>query len=168
MDFIDRENKGKAPEDQWKVDVDPNDISNFTITAPESARAGDFIAIPIEYTYTNGSKDVHWFHFVVQESTYIKPEYDAQVNYPVNKQKSPATVTEDGKRIPPNRYTLPDTLETDDAGNKLATDDKGNKWTVSIDETSGEVTAKPVNPDDFDGGEKLTVPVIAHYIDPLK
>ena len=168
MDFIDRENKGKAPEDQWKVDVDPNDISKFTITAPESAKAGDFIAVPIEYTYTNGSKDVHWFHFVVQESTYIKPEYDAQVNYPVNKQTSNPTVTEDGKRIPPSSYTLPDTLETDGEGNKLATDDKGNKWTVTVDKTTGEVTAKPVNPDDFDGGEKLTVPVIAHYIDPLK
>ena len=167
-DFIDRENKGKAPEDQWKVDVDPNDIANFTITAPKSAKAGDFVAVPVEYTYTNGSKDVHWFHFVVQESTYIKPEYDAQVNYPVNKQTSNPTVTEDGKRIPPSSYTLPDTLETDGEGNKLATDDKGNKWTVSIDETTGEVTAKPVKPDDFDGGEKLTVPVLAHYKDPQK
>ena len=168
MEFINRENKGKAPEDQWKVDVDPTDISNFTITAPKSAKAGDFIAIPVEYTYTNGSKDTHWFHFVVQESTYIRPEYETQVNYPVNKQTSPATVTEDGKRIPPNRYTLPDTLETDEAGNKLATDDKGNKWIVTIDETTGQVTAKPVNPDDFDGGEKLTVPVIAHYVDKQK
>ena len=168
MDFIDRENKGKAPEDQWKLDVDPKDISNFTITAPASAKAGDFIAVPIEYTYTNGSKDVHWFHFVVQESTYIKPEYDTQVNFPVNKQTSPATLKEDAKKIKPDHYTLPDTLETDDAGNKLATDDKGNKWTVTLDETTGEVTAKPVNPDDFDGGEKLTVPVIAHYKDPQK
>ncbi|MFN2101865.1 G5 domain-containing protein [Finegoldia dalianensis] len=168
MDFINRENKGKAPEDQWKVDVNPKDISNFTITAPKSAKAGDFVAIPVEYTYTNGSKDTHWFHFVVQESTYIKPEYDAQVNYPINKQTSPATWTEDGKRIPPSRFTLPDTLETDEAGNKLIKDDKGNDWTVTLDETTGEVTAKPVNPDDFDGGEKLTVPVIAHYVDKQK
>ncbi|WP_311538220.1 adhesin domain containing protein, partial [uncultured Anaerococcus sp.] len=168
MDFIERENKGKAPEDQWKVDVDPKDISNFTITPPKSAKAGDFVAIPIEYTYTNGSKDTHWFHFVVQESTYIKPEYDAQVNFPTKEQTSPATVTEDGKRITPDHYTLPDTLETDGEGNKLATDDKGNKWTVKVDETTGQVTAKPVNPLDFDGGEKLTVPVVAHYVDEQK
>ncbi|MDU5149031.1 MAG: G5 domain-containing protein [Anaerococcus prevotii] len=168
MDFIDRENKGKAPEDQWKVDLKKGDIANFTITPPKSAKAGDYIAIPIEYTYTNGSKDVHWFHFVVQESTYIKPEYETKVNYPINKQTSPAEVPDDTKKIKPDHYTLPDTLETDDAGNKLATDDKGNKWTVSIDETTGEVTAKPVNPDDFDGGEKLTVPVLAHYKDPQK
>ncbi|MDU7141285.1 MAG: G5 domain-containing protein, partial [Finegoldia magna] len=168
MDFINRENKGKAPEDQWKVDLDPNDISNFTITPPKSAKAGDFVAIPIEYTYTNGSKDTHWFHFVVQESTYIKPEYDAQVNFPVNEQTSPATVAQDTKRIKPNHYSLPDTLEKDEKGNKLATDDKGNKWTVKIDETSGQVTAKPVNPLAFNGGEKLTVPVVAHYVDEQK
>ena len=168
MDFIEKENKGKAPEDQWKVELDKGDIANFTITPPKSAKAGDFIAIPIEYTYTNGSKDVHWFHFVVQESTYIKPEYDAQVNFPVNEQTSPATVTEDGKRIPPSRFTLPDTLKTDEDGNKIVKDDKGNDWTVKVDETSGKVTAKPVNPQDFDGGEKLTVPVIAHYVDEQK
>ncbi len=168
MDFIDKENKGKAPEDQWKVDVDAKDISKFTITPPKSAKAGDFIAVPIEYTYTNGSKDVHWFHFVVQESNHIEPEYETQVNFPSKEQTSPATVKEDGKRLTPKRYTLPDTLETDEGGNKLATDDHGNKWTVKVDETTGQVTAKPVNPQDFDGGEKLTVPVIAHYVDEQK
>ena len=168
MDFLNKENEGKAPEDQWKVKVDPHDISKFTITPPKSAKAGDFVAVPVEYTYTNGSQDVHWFHFVVQESTYIKPEYDAQVNYPVNEQTSEATVAQDDKRIKPNSYSLPDTLETDDAGNKIAKDDKGNKWTVKVDEKTGKVTAKPVNPKAFDGGEKLTVPVISHYVDEQK
>ena len=168
MDFIDRENKGKAPEDQWKVELGKGDISNFTITPPKSAKAGDFVAIPVEYTYTNGSKDVHWFHFVVQESEHIKPEYETQVNFPSKEQTSPATVKEDGKRLTPKKYTLPDTLETDEAGNKLAKDDHGNKWTVKVDETTGQVTAKPVNPLDFDGGEKLTVPVVAHYVDEQK
>ena len=168
MDFINKENEGKAEEDKWKVEVDERDISKFTVVPPKSAKAGDFIALPIEYTYTNGSKDTHYFHFVVKESTYNKPEYDTQVNFPVNKQTSPAKVPDDPKKIKPDHYTLPDTLETDEAGNKLATDDKGNKWTVTVDETTGEVTAKPVNPDDFDGGEKLTVPVLAHYKDPQK
>ena len=168
MDFINRENEGKAEADQWKVKTDPNDIAGFTITAPESAKAGDFIAIPVEYTYTNGSKDTKWFHFVVQESTYIKPEYGTEVNFPVNKQTSPATVKDDGKRIKPDHYTLPDTLETDAEGNKLATDDKGNKWTVKVDEKTGQVSAKPVNPKDFNGGEKLEVPVISHYVDKQK
>ena len=168
MDFINRENKGKAEADQWKLKTDPKDIASFTITAPESAKAGDFIAIPVEYTYTNGSKDTKWFHFVVQESDYIKPEYDAQVNFPVNEQTSPAKVADNTKRIKPDRYSLPDTLETDAEGNKLATDDKGNKWTVKVDEKTGQVSAKPVNPKDFNGGEKLEVPVISHYVDEKK
>ena len=168
MDFINKENEGKAEKDQWKIDVDAKDISKFTVKPPKSAKAGDFIAVPVEYTYTNGSKDLHYFHFVVKESTYIKPEYDAQVNFPVNEQTSEATVAQDTKRIKPDHYSLPDTLETDEAGNKLATDDKGNKWTVKIDETTGKVTAKPVDPTAFDGGEKLTVPVIAHYVDKQK
>ncbi|MFR7835519.1 MAG: G5 domain-containing protein [Ezakiella sp.] len=168
MDFINKENEGKAEKDQWKVDVDEHDISKFTITPPKSAKAGDFVAVPIEYTYTNGSKDIHYFHFVVQESTYIKPEYDAQVNFPVNEQTSEATVAQDTKRIKPDHYSLPDTLETDEAGNKLATDDKGNKWTVKVDEKTGKVSAKPVDPTAFDGGEKLTVPVISHYVDEQK
>ena len=168
MDFINKENEGKAEEDKWKIDVDEHDISKFTITPPKSAKAGDFVAVPLEYTYTNGSKDTHWFHFVVQESSYIKPEYDAKVNLPVNEQTSEATVAQDDKRISPDHYTLPDTLETDEAGNKLATDDKGNKWTVKVDEKTGKVSAKPVDPTAFDGGEKLTVPVIAHYKDKQK
>ncbi len=168
LKFIEQANKGKKDEDKWKVKVDPNDISKFTITPPKSAKAGDFVAVPVEYTYTNGSKDVHWFHFVVQESEHIKPEYDAQVNFPSREQTSPAKVTEDGKRLTPKRYSLPDDLETDGEGNKLATDDKGNKWTVKVDETSGQVTAKPVDPLAFDGGEKLTVPVVAHYVDEQK
>ncbi|WP_106461345.1 G5 domain-containing protein [Anaerococcus sp. Marseille-P3915] len=168
MDFINKENEGKAEKDKWKLEVDPHDISKFTVKPPKSAKAGDFIAVPVEYTYTNGSKDVHYFHFVVKESTYIKPEYDAQVNFPVNEQTSEATVAQDTKRISPDHYTLPDTLETDEAGNKLATDDKGNKWTVKVDEKTGKVTAKPVDPTAFDGGEKLTVPVISHYVDKQK
>ncbi|WP_399522481.1 adhesin domain containing protein, partial [uncultured Anaerococcus sp.] len=54
--FVNKENEGKKDEDKWKVDLDPNDISKFTITPPKSAEAGDFVAIPVEYTYTNGSK----------------------------------------------------------------------------------------------------------------
>ena len=168
LDFIEKENKGKAPEDQWKVDIKGNDISEFTITPPASAKAGDFVALGIKYTYTNGSTDQHKFLFVVQESNYIKPEYETQVNYPTRKQTSPATVKDDDKKIKPDHYTLPDDLETDADGNKLIKDDLGNKWTVSIDGKLGQITAQPVNPEDFNGGEKLTVPVIAHYKDEQK
>ena len=168
LDLFEKENIGKKEEDKWNIDYDAKDISKFTVTPPASAKAGDFVAVAVKYTYTNGSTDLHWFHFVVQESNYIKPEYETQVNFPSRKQTSPATVTEDGKRLTPDHYTLPDTLETDGAGNKLVTDDVGNEWTVSIDGKTGEVTAQPVEPKNFNGGEKLKVPVIAHYVDEQK
>lgn len=167
--FIDQINKGKAEEDKWVLDYDESTLpTTLKITPPKSAKAGDFVAVPLTYTYTNGSTDVHWFHFVVQESDYIKPDYETQVNFPAKEQTSPATVKDDGKRITPDHYTLPDTLETDEEGNKLVTDDSGNKWTVTLDEKTGKVSAKPVNPLDFNGGEKLTVPVISHYKDDQK
>ena len=165
---LDQEFVKMAESKGWKINMDGKDISKFEVSAPIGAKAGDFIAVPLTYTYTNGSTDVHWFHFVVQESTYIKPEYETQVNFPSRKQTSPATVKDDDKRIKPDHYTLPENLETDGAGNKLITDDNGNKWTVSIDRKTGQVTAQPVEPKDFDGGEKLTVPVIAHYVDEQK
>ena len=158
MDFIDKLNEGKAEEDQWKVIVDPNDITKFKVIAPQSAKAGDFAAIPVEYTYTNGSKDTHWFHFVVQESDNVRPEYDVQVDYPTAEQTSPADVRSDGKKLEPDSYSIPEGTEFKD--------DKGNEWTVTIDEKTGQVTAKPVDPKAFKGGEKLQVPVIAHYTDP--
>ena len=167
--FIDQINKGKEDKDKWVLDYDESTLpTTLKITPPKSAKAGDFVAVPLTYTYTNGSTDVHWFHFVVQESDYIKPDYETQVNFPAKEQTSPATVKDDGKRITPDHYTLPDTLETDEAGNKLVTDDSGNKWTVTLDEATGKVSAKPVNPLDFNGGEKLTVPVISHYVDDQK
>ena len=160
MDFIKKENEGKAEKDQWKVKIKEGDIANFTITAPKSAKAGDFIAIPIEHTYTNGSKDVHWFHFVVQESVLNKPEYEAQVNFPSEEQTSPVKITENEKKLRPVKDSIKEGFD-----NK---DDHGNEWAVSIDEDTGKVTAQPKNSDNFSGGEKLKVPVVAHYGDPLE
>ena len=160
--YIDRINEGKAKADKWKVDVDADDISKFTITAPQSAKVGESVIIPIRYTYTNGSTDTHFFEFVVQESAYNKPEYSVKVNFPSEEQRSLPDLPEnpDDKKLEPKRYTIPDGTEFKD--------DKGNEWNVSIDEATGEVTAQPKDPSKFDGGETLTVPVVAHYKDPLK
>ena len=157
MDFIDKLNEGKAEEDQWKVIVDPDDISNFSIIAPKSAKAGDFAAIPVEYTYTNGSKDVHWFHFVVQETDNNLPSYNVQVDYPSEEMDSTVTVEQNDKKNKPNKYTI---------DSNTYKDDQGNIWDVTINEATGEVTAKPqAKPDGktFNGGEKLQVPVTVHY-----
>ena len=157
---------------RWEIKTDKNDIAKFTIKAPKSAKSGESVSLNVKYTYTNGSTDRKVFYFVVQDSAYIKPEYKTQVNFPAIEQKSPATIPEDGKKEKPESYSLPDQdeegnpIQTIEEGKKIFKDDKGNKWAVSIDETTGEVTAKPVDQANFNGGEKLTVPVISHYTDP--
>ena len=159
--FINKINEGKKPEDQWKLEYDESTLpTTFKITPPKSAKAGEFVAVPLTYTYTNGSTDTHWFHFVVQESTNNRPDYFVQVDYPSEEQKSTPKLPEDpdNKKLTPQSYSIPEGTEFKD--------NKGNEWTVSIDETTGEVTAKPKDPSKFDGGEKLTVPVVAHYEDP--
>ena len=155
-ELMKEENKDK----RWVIDGRPDNISYFDITAPKNAKAGDTIALPVEYTYTNGSTDTRWFHFVVQESTLNKPEYEAKVNFPSEEQNSPVIVPNDEKKLSPDSYSLKEGI------NHI--DDHGNEWTVSIDEKTGQVTAKPKNPGAFNGGEKLKVPVVAHYEDPLQ
>ena len=155
-ELMKEENKDK----RWVIDGNPDNISHFDITAPKNAKAGDTIALPVEYTYTNGSTDTRWFHFVVQESVLNKPEYEAQVNFPSEEQTSPVKVTEDEKKLSPKSYSIKDGFDYKD--------DHGNEWTVSIDETTGQVTAKPKNSGNFNGGEKIKVPVVAHYEDPLE
>ena len=158
MDFINKANEGKSEDDKWKIEASPNNISEFSITAPESAKAGDFIAIPVEYTYTNGSKDIHWFHFVVQESDNNIPTYESEAGIADKKltQKPDLSKTEkDLKKLQPKSYKLVKTEYKDD---------KGNTWKVSIDETTGVVTATvPDNENIPDDGAKLKVDVKVTY-----
>lgn len=137
--FIDKINEGKKEKDKWKLEYDENTLpTTFKITPPKSAKAGDFVAVPLTYTYTNGSTDTHWFHFVVQESTNLRPEYNVRIDYPAVEQKSTPKLPENpNKKLEPVRYELEPGVEYKD--------DNGNEWDVSINETSGEITAKPKN-----------------------
>ena len=148
---------------RWVIDGKSDNISKFTIRAPKQAKAGDFLALPVEYTYTNGSTDTHWFHFVVQETNNNKPEYLAEVGPQGNTLVNNPIVTTseaDLKKNQPESYEL--------IGNTFK-DNKGNVWNVSIDQTTGAVTATlPANLPNgkqINGGEKLTVPVRVNYTD---
>lgn len=162
LDFINKANEGKKDEDKWKVDVNPNDISSFTVTPPKSAEAGDFVAIPVEYTYTNGSKDVHWFHFVVQESDNYKPEYHAEVGYKGDAlTNTPEDIPEDTHKNKPESYEL---VMPED-GSKYK-DSAGNEWTdIKVDPKTGVVTATVPKDADIKGGENLYVNVKVKYTD---
>ncbi|MDU3687228.1 MAG: G5 domain-containing protein [Anaerococcus hydrogenalis] len=146
-------------DNRWSIDGSADNISHFKIHAPKNAKAGDFLAVPVEYTYTNGSTDTHWFHFVVQETNNNRPEYLAEVgpqgntlvNNPIVPKKD-----EDLKKNQPESYEL--------IGNTFK-DNKGHIWNVIIDQSTGAVTATlPLN-ENIQGGEKLTVPVRVKYTD---
>lgn len=164
LDFINKANEGKAEKDKWKVDVNPNDISSFTVTPPKSAKAGDFVAIPVEYTYTNGSKDVHWFHFVVQESDNNRPEYHAEVGYKGDTLTQRPEIPKDEaatKKNQPKSYEL---VMPED-GSKYK-DSAGNEWTdIKVDPETGAVTAVVPEDADIKGGENLYVNVKVNYKD---
>ena len=162
MDFLNKENEGKAEKDQWKLDVDPHDISKFTITPPKSAKPGDFVAVPVEYTYTNGSQDVHWFHFVVQESDNYRPEYHAEVGYKGDAlTNTPEDIPEDTHKNKPESYEL---VMPED-GSKYK-DSAGNEWTdIKVDPKTGVVTATVPKDADVKGGENLYVNVKVKYTD---
>ena len=143
---------------RWEIKKPENDVAQFIITAPENAEAGQYVTINVNYTYTNGSTDKKAYHFIVQKSYFINPEYEVKVNYPTEEQTSPSIVKAEEGREGPSSYSIKEGTEFKD--------DQGNEWTVTIDEKTGQVTAKPVDPKAFKGGEKLQVPVIAHYTDP--
>ena len=148
---------------RWIVDGKSDNISKFTIRAPKQAKAGDFLALPVEYTYTNGSTDTYWFHFVVQETNNNRPEYLAEVGPQGNTLVNKPIITKseaDLKKNQPESYELiGDTFK----------DNKGNVWNVSIDQATGAVTAtlpvKLPGGKEINGGEKLTVPVKVKYTD---
>ena len=160
LDFINKANVGKEDKDQWKVTLTEGDIGKFTITPPKSAKAGDFVAIPVEYTYTNGSKDVHWFHFVVQESDNYRPEYHAKAGYKgdsLTTKPEPLPSKDETKKNLPTSYELvPGTYK----------DSAGNVWeNITVDKDTGEVTAIVPEDADIKGGETLFVDVKVNYID---
>ena len=173
----DKDGKLKPEEDRWKLsiggkevdltkqekEISVNDLSNLKITAPSSAKAGQFVAIPVEYTYTNGSKDIHWFHFVVKESDNNIPTYDSEAGIADKKLSKKPEISQsekDKKKLQPKSYKL---------AKKEYKDDKGNVWNVSIDETTGEVIATvPDNDKIPEGGAKLNVEVEVTYEEEVK
>ena len=156
--FLDKYNQGKEPEDQWKIESNDS-ITEIKITPPKSAKALDYMPFSIRYTYTNGSVDVHKVSLIVKESGNNIPQYYSQVLYPTETETSQphfSIKAEDQEKRKPVEYTI----EKD-----TYTDDHGNEWTASIDTEKGIVTVKPTVPKDFIGGEKLVVPVTAHYVE---
>ncbi|MGX7107825.1 G5 domain-containing protein [Hutsoniella sourekii] len=173
LDFVNAENKKIAEKlkttvdklekhQKWDVDVKEGDISNFKITPPKSAKVGEFIAVPVEYTYTNGSRDIHWFHFVVQDSDNNKPEYKAEVGFQgetLTKTPELSTKEEDLKKNQPQSYKLKE--------GAVVKDERGNVWSdITVNPETGEVSVVVPKDADIIGGETIFVPVVVEYNDP--
>ena len=153
--FLDGYNRGKEPEDQWKIEGNDS-LTEIKITPPKNAKAGDYIPFSIRYTYTNGSVDVHKVSLIVKESENNIPTYYTQVDFPTKEQVSkPVRPIAEDKRPPKSYALVKDTF----------IDDHKNEWTVSIDEATGQINAKPKEPKAFLGGEKLDVDVSVKYYD---
>ncbi|MDK6596868.1 G5 domain-containing protein [Aerococcus urinae] len=152
---IEKLNQGKAEKDQWKYELTNN--GDLVVTPPASAKPGDTVAIPVKYTFSNGSTDVQWFHFVVRESFNNIPEYKAEAGFQGDTLSRLPEVPKVANKNRPEKYTL---------GSGPYIDSAGNEWTdVTIDEKTGKVTATvPVNANII-GGENIYIPVVAHYTD---
>lgn len=152
----------------WTItfNTDGKDISQFTVTAPKTAKPGDFIAIPLTYTYTNGSIDNHWFHFVVQETNNNRPEYTAPVGMPGESlSTTPQLPTGDvaNKKLQPKTYEL--AKNPDGTPITEYKDDKGNVWkNIKVDPKTGVVTADVPDNANIKGGERLFVPIKVNYV----
>lgn len=151
--------KQAAEKKGWKVETIPGNPSEFTVTAPANAQPGDNMYLPIEYTYTNGSKDTHAFYFVVQDSDNNVPVYHAEIGYQGDTLKQLPEIPEDPNKLKPDSFELvPGTY----------TDDRGNVWSdVSVNPTTGEVTAVVPENADIVGGENVYIPVKVNYTDPV-
>ncbi|WP_195852434.1 G5 domain-containing protein [Aerococcus mictus] len=175
-DFINIENQkiadrlGKKVEDlredeKWTITHDISDLSTFSIKAPKNAKAGEFIAVSVDYTYTNGSKDTHWFHFVVQDSNNNRPEYPAEVGFQGDTLTNKPIIKPDPEPDPEKKKRLPKSYELipQEGGYK---DDKGNIWeNVTIDKDTGVVTATVPENATIIGGENIFIPVKVNYQD---
>lgn len=153
--FVENYNKDKKEVDRWIIKDD--DITKFTIIPPKTAKAGDFMAIPIEYTYTNGSKDVHWFHFVVQGTNNNVPSYQTKIGYQGNTLVSDIEINKDEHKNNPISYEFV---------NDQHIDNNGNVWSdLKIDPKTGKITAVVPKNVKINGGEILTVDVKVNYKD---
>ena len=157
--FIDKQNEKLNPNDRWVIKPSKDgDVSNFKVTPPKTSQPGDHFSVPVIYTYTNGSTDVHWFHFVVQKTENPDedvPSYNAKAGFEGTKLSSNPKFEEGDEGKPkPSAYILEETTYTDE---------KGNKWQVSIDENGVVTTTVPEG--NIKGGENIEVPVKIEYTD---
>ncbi len=133
--------------DGWSFSVDEN--GRVTATAPSTAESGDYIEVPVTVTPENGKPYVTNAVFIVKEEEPIAPEPN------------------DPEIIQAPTYN-PDVIKAGDTktvginyghaeGNTYQLGEIPDGWTVTIDETTGELTVTP--PADTPSGTIKEIPV---------
>ena len=141
-------------EDNWLVEVDPENPQEMKVSTPIGAKKGESLSLAVTHLFTNGSEKNFLIDYVVKEESIEKPNYKS-------------AVTEAGQKVtntPTNNYTetKPKPVKYELESTSIV-DDNGKTWTLSIDEETGEITATA--PGEIDKVSTINAPVIATYVD---
>ncbi|MCZ9289699.1 G5 domain-containing protein [Corynebacterium evansiae] len=143
--------------DGWTVTVD--ETGKVTAEADDTVAPGTIITPKVKATYPDQTTDEIETQF--QAIVDIKiPTYDTVTNKPAAKVSLKPQVPERGLSgnttdEAPKRYTFPD------GKTEYTVEDDSGKWTVKIDENTGEITT--TIPRTAPEGYILNVPVLAYY-----
>ena len=140
--------------DGWTVSVDEN--GRVTATAPSTAKSGDYIEVPVTVTPKGGKPYVTNAVFIVKEDPQDEPTEPTEPTEP-----------DDPELIPAPTYN-PDVIKAGDTkkvginyghteGNTYELGEIPAGWTVTIDESTGELTVTP--PADTPSGTIKEIPV---------
>ena len=142
-------------EDNWLVEVDPDDPLNIKVSTPIGAKKGESLSLAVTHLFTNGSEKDFLIDYVVREESIEIPNYKSAVTEAGDKVTNTPTNNYTETKPKPVKYELESTS---------IVDDNGKTWTLSINENTGEITATAPGEID-DKVSTINVPVIATYID---
>ncbi|WP_165765500.1 G5 domain-containing protein [Corynebacterium hadale] len=153
-DNVDDRYSVPAEIDGWTFTVDYD--GTVHATAPEGARAGDHVDVPVTVTYYDGSKDVVYAPFVVRDkqAELYDPGYPAESTTPGK------DVT---RSITPKNLPEGSTFSFGMDGDTPITQTEENGWKYSVDPKTGDITVTP--PADAKPGDKQTKNATVTYPD---
>ncbi|WP_267208378.1 G5 domain-containing protein [Corynebacterium sp. Marseille-P8863] len=153
-DNVDDRYSVPAEMDGWTFTVDYD--GTVHATAPEGARAGDHVDVPVTVTYYDGSKDVVYAPFVVRDkqAELYDPGYPAESTTPGKE------VT---RSITPKDLPEGSTFSFGMDGDTPITQTEENGWKYSVDPKTGDITVTP--PADAKPGAKQTKNATVTYPD---
>ncbi|OFT61592.1 G5 domain-containing protein, partial [Corynebacterium sp. HMSC05E07] len=126
-----------VPEDVsgWKISVDENGV--VSAAAPEDAKPGDGVDVPVTVTYLDGSTDTVWAPFKVksQQKDIHEPSYQVESTKPGTEVKRTINLNN-----APDKSTF--SFGDDENGNPVKKTEVDG-WTYEVNPNTGEVAVTP-------------------------